>query len=283
MTEFTCRQCGAKIEYKPGTKSLECPYCGHLNPIPTSEEEVRELDFGEFLGKAERERETVESRTVTCGGCGAVVDLPPNVETDECPFCGSLIKSAAAQRKGIKPNALLPFKVDRRQAEAAFRQWLRARYDNDIDKLNAARLAEGENLYHDFKKRIGLLDEYVAEISSFSGKNTNSYRETLQQKMQQLLSEYPVDEQRIAFEAALIAEKMDITEEITRLKSHLKSYREALAKEESIGKRLGFILQELNREANTIASKAADEKISSLVIEIKNELEKLREQAMNIE
>ncbi|MCD6160846.1 MAG: YicC family protein [candidate division Zixibacteria bacterium] len=152
-----------------------------------------------------------------------------------------------------------------------------------IEHLYRMRLAEGKNLHADFINRLNKLTEYVNSIKEIAAANISAYREKLKQKIQEVLNDYPVDEQRIAQEAAIITEKMDITEEITRLHSHFDSYRQALNQDGAVGKRLSFILQEMNREANTIASKAADYQISLLAINIKDELEKLREQVLNIE
>ena len=152
-----------------------------------------------------------------------------------------------------------------------------------LDKFHQMRLAEGQIIEKDFILRLDLLSKYVEQIRSKASNNVTSYRDRLHQKTRQLLADFPVDEQRIAFEAALAAEKMDVTEELVRLGAHIASFSETLREEAAVGKRLTFVLQEMLREANTIASKAADYEISSLVISIKDEVEKLREQVLNIE
>jgi len=145
------------------------------------------------------------------------------------------------------------------------------------------RISEGENLYNDFIERLKLLSKTIIKIKNLSGNNASVYRDKLEKRIQDILNDYPVDKQRIALEAALVAEKMDITEEITRLESHVDNFDQSLKQNDAVGKRLTFILQEMHREANTIASKAADYQVTSLVIDIKDELEKLREQVLNIE
>jgi len=145
------------------------------------------------------------------------------------------------------------------------------------------RMAEGKNLHSDFIERLKLIEGNISVIKSRAGQNADLYRDKLNTRINDLLGDYPVDNQRIALEVALTDEKMDITEEIIRLGSHLDNFSETLARDGSIGKRLNFILQEMHREVNTIASKSADYDTSELVINIKDELEKLREQAMNIE
>jgi len=152
-----------------------------------------------------------------------------------------------------------------------------------LENLYRTRLAEGQYLLADLKARSGLIAELISQIRQRSPINVDLYREKLDAKLKELLADAAVDPQRLALEVALMAEKIDITEELTRLESHLQGFDHALQFDEPAGKRLTFILQELNREANTIAAKSADHQISAAVIEIKSELEKIREQVSNIE
>lgn len=152
-----------------------------------------------------------------------------------------------------------------------------------LDNLYKMRLDEGKNLYDDFIDRLQLLIGHMHRIKEMSSHNIAAHHDRLVLRIKELTEDYPIDEQRIALETALAAEKMDITEEIIRLNSHIESFRQTLDESGAIGKRLAFILQEMHRETNTIASKAADYEISSITINIKDELEKLREQSMNIE
>ena len=122
--QFPCGQCGAKVEFVPGTAALECPYCGHSNPIPQSEEDIRELDFrGHLAGLAEQE-ETVEIQTVRCDTCAGETTLEPNVTAGACAFCGANIVATAKSSKAIKPRSILPFEIDRDVARTAFRDWV---------------------------------------------------------------------------------------------------------------------------------------------------------------
>jgi uncharacterized protein (TIGR00255 family) len=152
-----------------------------------------------------------------------------------------------------------------------------------IDNLCKMRFDEGQNLLVDFSNRLNLLTDYVHQIKSFTKDNYTAYSEKLKKRIKELLAEVPIDEQRLAMETALMLDKIDITEEIIRLEAHFQSFGETLATEDAVGKRLNFILQEMNREANTIGSKSVDYNISAIVIRIKEELEKLREQSQNIE
>jgi DNA-directed RNA polymerase subunit RPC12/RpoP len=121
---FKCANCAAKMQYKPGAEAQKCPYCGHENPIPTSEEDIQELDFHAFLAQQANEEETEEHLTITCQDCAAETTADPNVVSSDCPFCGSHIVSTANSTKGIKPRSLLPFKITRHAARDSFQKWM---------------------------------------------------------------------------------------------------------------------------------------------------------------
>lgn len=124
QTEFPCQQCGAKLEFAPGTTSLKCRYCGHENVIQTTKQAVRELDFLREIQKTGLERVGQEQLTIKCTACAAETVLQPNVSADKCPFCGSPIVAQAATRKLIQPGSLLPFHVTRQQACELFKKWI---------------------------------------------------------------------------------------------------------------------------------------------------------------
>ncbi|MEE9552677.1 MAG: YicC/YloC family endoribonuclease [candidate division Zixibacteria bacterium] len=145
------------------------------------------------------------------------------------------------------------------------------------------RLAEGENLVADLLSRSKQINSVTSQIEELAPANVVAYKEKLQARINELMGQTPVDEQRIAMEISIFSEKSDITEECTRLKSHLSQLESSLKENKPIGKRLNFILQELNREINTIGSKSSDYEISSRVISVKEEIERLREQVQNIE
>lgn len=152
-----------------------------------------------------------------------------------------------------------------------------------IDNLCKMRQEEGDSLHTDFENRLNLLEDLLKQIKERFMANYASYYDKYKKRVQELLAETPLDEQRMATEIALLADKLDITEETIRLESHIQGFRQALDLKEAVGKKLTFILQEMHRETNTIGSKSADYNISALVINIKEELEKLREQSQNIE
>ncbi len=152
-----------------------------------------------------------------------------------------------------------------------------------LDALCEMREFEGQRLVDEIKLFISAIEERVTTIEAKREKAIDGYCDTIRCKIQKLLNESNLDEQRLHQEIAYIIDKSDISEEITRLKSHLRHFDKIVMEDGSIGKKLDFLFQEINREINTIGSKANDFDILSQVIEVKNELEKAREQVQNIE
>ncbi|HEX9912074.1 MAG TPA: YicC/YloC family endoribonuclease [candidate division Zixibacteria bacterium] len=152
-----------------------------------------------------------------------------------------------------------------------------------LSELNSMRSAEGSSLSADLRTRVESLDKALKKMEKLASQNVESYRMRLQGRISELTGEMNLDEQRLAQEVALLAERSDVTEECIRFKSHNQQFRSALEEEVPVGKRLTFLLQEMNREANTIGSKALSAPISQLVIFLKEEIEKIREQVQNIE
>jgi len=152
-----------------------------------------------------------------------------------------------------------------------------------LDCLEAMRLKEGEQLAREIGGRVGLVSELVEKVASRAPVAVAGNTERLRERIARLLGETPVDEMRIAQEVAILADRMEITEELVRLRSHFKQFHATMALDEPVGRKLDFLLQEMNREVNTIGSKANDAEIASIVVELKSELEKVREQVQNIE
>ena len=150
-------------------------------------------------------------------------------------------------------------------------------------QLSDARTAEGQTLFADISDKLDRMNAMVESIEARSPQILAEYRQRLEAKMQELLSDTQIEESRIAAEVILFADKICTDEETVRLKSHIESMRRELGKEGSIGRRLDFIAQEMNREANTILSKANDLETSDIAISLKTEIEKIREQIQNIE
>jgi uncharacterized protein (TIGR00255 family) len=151
------------------------------------------------------------------------------------------------------------------------------------DATYTMRQNEGANLVRDMLARTEGIRAVSDEIEALSGQNVKLYQERLRSRIEELLQGAKIDDERIAVEVALLADKSDITEECVRLKSHLEQFQSSLKETGPVGKRLNFILQELNREANTTGDKSAFYEISRRVILVKEEIERLREQVQNIE
>jgi len=152
-----------------------------------------------------------------------------------------------------------------------------------LEQMIAMRKQEGAELRRDLEKRIALLEEKVSRIESLSQQRAPETMRRLRARVQALLGEVAIDEARLAQEVAILADRMDVTEECVRFHSHNSLFLASMDGEEPAGRRLNFLLQEMQREANTIGAKAADAEISHLVVELKDEVEKLREQVQNIE
>lgn len=152
-----------------------------------------------------------------------------------------------------------------------------------IENFVAMREVEGERLKADISARAETILEKVSLVEARSPETVKAYRERLEQKVRDLLADAKVDEQRLITETAIFADKVAVDEETVRLRSHIKQLDSLLQLSEPIGKKLDFIVQEMNRETNTIGSKAQDVEIAHIVVDIKSEIEKIREQVQNIE
>ncbi len=151
------------------------------------------------------------------------------------------------------------------------------------DSFGKMRRIEGEKLTCDLLLRLELITEYLHLIAERSPYVVTDYQERLQERIQTLLGEVELDATRLANEVVYFADRASITEELVRFDSHLSQGRDALKSNDSVGRRLDFLLQEMNREINTIGSKANDLKIGQQVVSVKSELEKVREQIQNLE
>jgi uncharacterized protein (TIGR00255 family) len=197
------------------------------------------------------------------------------------------IKKSAKISDKIKLSDILLFqnmlfKDDSAQASEEF-DLVVGSIDSAVDELNKMREAEGRELEKDLKKRIALIENSLNEIEKSSGESIRVYFEKVKEKAQQLVADFSNNNDRLNMELALLAERSDVTEECVRLRSHIKMFLDTMEKSEDAGRRLNFILQEMNREANTINSKSIASQISHFGIFIKEEIEKIREQIQNIE
>lgn len=154
-----------------------------------------------------------------------------------------------------------------------------------LNNLVAMRETEGGNIYGDFIYRADLIAEKLSQIEARSYLVVEDYQAKLTERLNSLLFDHnlTVDQDRLLQEVAFFADRANITEEIVRLKSHIKQFKEIISSDKPVGRKLDFLIQEFNREANTIASKANDYTLAQIVVEIKAEIEKIREQIQNIE
>jgi uncharacterized protein (TIGR00255 family) len=153
-----------------------------------------------------------------------------------------------------------------------------------LEGVDAMRITEGQAIYHDFQKRLESVEEGLSRIKALAPSILSEHHARLKERMAALTEgEVELDPNRLAQEAALWADRSDITEEIVRAESHLKQFRSMMESEDPAGRALDFLLQELNREVNTMGSKGGDAHLSQLVVVLKSELEKIREQVQNVE
>jgi uncharacterized protein (TIGR00255 family) len=237
---------------------------GHVNVSVTIErdgsqtaERLPELD----LERARRYRELLDT-------LGSELGIPGEVTLDGVARFGDLFRAPEPQRR---------FDVDADVLQAVTEQAAR--------DVRAMREAEGQRLEVDLRGRIDAMAGHLDQIEARAPERLVSERERLRAAIRELADRDDVDEERLARELAYLADKWDISEELVRFRSHIELFLEALAEpsDEGVGKRLGFIAQEMHREANTIGSKANDTEIGRAVVGVKEELERLREQLENVE
>ena len=177
--------------------------------------------------------------------------------------------------------------IIKKPEEDAERDWndLCVVLDEAIERFIAARVREGENIERDLRAKVNSIRERVNEIERISAEDTETYREKLEARLKEMLSDNRLvfDENRILTECAIFADRIAIDEELVRLRSHFDGFDDILSSDEPVGRRLDFLVQEINRETNTIGSKCQNAAIARIVVDIKCEIEKIREQIQNIE
>ncbi len=182
------------------------------------------------------------------------------------------------------PNALQPKAED---LSEEFTAAIETAVNLALNELEQMREVEGESLKTDLENLLSEIESHLPKIESESANVADEYAQRLKKRIENFLSksdsQIEVDQGRLAQEVAYLADKSDIAEEITRLKSHIEQYRGIIAEEKEVGKRLDFLTQELNREANTIASKTNNLTVKESALQIKSAIEKIREQIQNVE
>ncbi|MBW1669026.1 MAG: YicC family protein [Deltaproteobacteria bacterium] len=172
-----------------------------------------------------------------------------------------------------------PEEADLEEAKRGFHEALEAA----LDSFDAMKVREGSTIEKDFIKRLSRIEGYLEEVRARAPLVVEEYRNNLRDRITRISPDIQLDEGRLVQEVAIFADRCDISEEVTRAKSHLDQFRHYLDTGEAVGRRLDFLIQEINRETNTMSSKASDQNISARAVEIKAELEKLREQVQNVE
>jgi uncharacterized protein (TIGR00255 family) len=160
---------------------------------------------------------------------------------------------------------------------------IKAAFDQALDDIDAMRLNEGQALAQDLKARIQELDVIREQIASNAENTVASYRDALMARLGQLKLELDINDERVLKEVAIFADRSDISEELTRLKSHFQQFNEFIDAQEATGRKMDFLCQEIHREFNTTGSKSSPIEITRAVIEGKNGLERIREQVQNVE
>lgn len=169
------------------------------------------------------------------------------------------------------------------QDDDAIRQLLQQALTQAVEKLNQMRKVEGEKLIADLKGKINKVEDLLNQLQAYAPEVVSQYRQKLYQRMQDALQGVEVDQAKLLNEVAFFTDKSNVDEEITRLHCHIDNARQILALTQPIGRKLDFLVQEFNREANTICSKSNNVALTNLALEIKNEIEKIREQVQNLE
>lgn len=199
------------------------------------------------------------------------------------------LRAAAGIHEPISLDTLLTFNgifVSREQDEETLEliwELTKKATDEAIAQLNRMRTQEGEQLGKDLEQRITNIDQILEKIAELTKDRAAEAKQKLQERLNALINDELIDPDRLEMEVAMLADRMDITEEIVRLQSHIKFFREALEHSDAVGRRLNFLSQEINREINTIGSKANSSEISQYVVQAKENLEQIREQVQNIE
>ncbi len=173
-------------------------------------------------------------------------------------------------------------KVEQQQLDEAEWNAIHAKVTEAVDNFVAFRKQEGEALDKDLRTRIDLIDKYLQEVPKYENGRIEKIRARIEKGIEEIIDKKHVDENRLEQEMIFYIEKLDINEEKVRLKNHLKYFVETMEKEDQAGKKLGFIAQEIGREINTLGSKANEANMQRLVIQMKDELEKIKEQVLNV-
>ena len=251
----------------------------------------REFEVRELVRKSLERGKININVTVTRGEAAASVPLEVNIPLAKGYFdLLDRLRTITGMTAEITLRDLTGFSdifiSDASNADAATAEWKLAQdaVSKSLEALHVMRKQEGSELEKDLRMRIKNLDEKVAEVERLSQGTSETEFAKLKQRVLELTQDVAIANQdRLDMEIALIAERLDITEEIVRFRSHIKFFLEALAAPEPAGRKLNFLIQEMNREINTMGSKTNDPQVSHIVVTAKEEMEKIREQIQNVE
>ncbi len=277
---------GAGCRFSAEVKTVNHRYCDIAVRIPRE------------ISALEENAKKLVQRYVSRGRVDLVITMVEtgsrkvNVKVDKTLVHGYLGAFRELASLGVKDDVTVStlarfpqILLEEREDLAVEAMWpvLEAALTQTMESLLASREREGQGLARDLDSRLLAITKNVAEIEEKAPGVVEDYRNRLRERAEKLLDGREVDEERFLLEVALFADKCSISEELVRLQSHASSFSSALSQEDAVGRKLDFIVQEINREVNTISSKANDFEISSRVVEIKSEVEKIREQVQNIE
>jgi uncharacterized protein (TIGR00255 family) len=276
-----------KISIEVEVKSVNSRYLDIFIKLPNS-----------LMNKDYELREIIKSK-IRRGKLTVVTQLRVNGIEEELPSLDKVkLKNQLAIIKEIKKSAKLKDKLklehllfnkdiytttDLSISETEF-ELLRKALDDSLKQLLKMKKAEGEELEKDLLERLNDIEKYLGEIEEEAkSRGIKEFQDKLRERVRMLLDGHQADNDRLELELAIMADKADITEESVRLRSHIKFFRESLKNDSEPGRKVNFICQELNREANTISSKSISTTITHKAVRIKEEIEKIREQIQNIE
>ncbi|WP_347487940.1 YicC/YloC family endoribonuclease [Desulfoscipio sp. XC116] len=268
-------------------KSVNHRYCEIVLRMPRSMNVLEDRIKRVIQQEIARGRVDVYINIIACGRNRATVKVDESLAASYMQAVKELKSKLPLTGEATVTELLqLPGVFSLEEPEEDIEQWwpqLKAALEQARAGLMDMRVKEGQLLAADIKERTGRINAFVDEIARRSPVVVEEYRERLRQRLHDLLESGTPDPARLDAEVVIFAERSSIAEEIVRLKSHLTQLGDCLELSAPVGRKLDFLLQELNREINTIASKASDLAINRTVVEVKSELEKVREQVQNIE
>ena len=288
MTAYGRGECEAgKNTLTAEVKTLNNRYRDIILRLPTALQEFEDLIRSEISARVKRGRIEVSIQITSNEETSYNLELNRPLLNSYQKIYEQMNKEFGTDEK-LRPDFFLqlrdavisaPQEIDPEESKTAIEKLL----EQTLDSLDTMRIQEGKALEADLANRLDLIKNYFDIIEERSPCVVSEYREKLKSRIDAISEDLEVDESRLAQEVALFAGRCDITEEIVRAKSHLDQFHNYMEMDDSIGRRLDFLVQELNREVNTISSKASDSSISANAVEVKAELEKIREQIQNIE